>query len=333
MNLKITVAGKSDRGLIRSGNEDSLRVDLENNLFLVCDGMGGHQAGEVASKDACEVISYCFLESAEEMSHDPLLQIQAQFPARGDLLVKAIRLANRSIYIRSRSRSEYTGMGTTVVSVVFEDDLINIAHAGDSRVYRMLDTGLIPLTTDHSWISELKQSGQFSDAEAEKMVGKNVITRALGVNERVEIDYRADRVKPGEIYILCTDGLCGYADDNEIFSVAKSCNKDVDKIAETLVQLANDHGGQDNVTVIAICIDEVDGQSALAEVKPVTISVEDDDTLLRENLILDSMTKPIERAQDAVMQATKKRKGTPLFLIFIVFIVIAVLTIYFVGYR
>jgi len=333
LNLKITVAGKSDKGLIRTGNEDSYRVDLENNLFLVCDGMGGHQAGEVASKDACEIITYCFLESAEEMSHDPSLQIPAQFPPRGDLLIKSIRLANRSIYIRSRSRSEYTGMGTTVVSAVLEDDLINIAHVGDSRIYRMLDTGLIRLTTDHSWISELKQSGQFSDAEAEKMVGKNVITRALGVNERVEIDYRADHVKAGEIYILCTDGLCGYAEDSEIFSAAKSCNKDVEKIAETLVLLANDHGGQDNVTVIAIRIDELDGQSALAEVKPVTISVEDENTLLRENQILDSMTKQVERTQDVVLQATKKRKSSPLFLIFIVFVVIAIFAIYFVGYR
>ncbi len=333
MSLKITVAGKSDVGLVRKGNEDSFRVDLEDNLFLVCDGMGGHQAGEVASKNACDIISYCFVESAEEMGHDPALQIPAQFPASGDLLIKAIRLANRSIYIKSRSRSEYTGMGTTVVSAVFQDDLINIAHVGDSRAYRLLDTGLVPLTTDHSWVSELKQSGQFSPDEVEKMVGKNVITRALGVNERVEIDYRADRVKPGEIYILCTDGLCAYAEDSEIFSAAKACNRDVEKIAETLVQLANDHGGQDNVTVVAIRIDEAGGDSPLTEVKPVTIAVEGEDALLRENQILESLLKQVEKTQDVVLQVTKKRSGKPLFLIFLAFVVIAALAIYFAGYR
>ena len=331
MNVKLTVAGKSDVGLVRTGNEDSFRIDQEDSLFIVCDGMGGHQAGEVASKNACEIITYCFLESAEAMGQDPILRIPAQFPPRGDLLVKAIRLTNRSIYIKSRSRSEYTGMGTTVVAAAFEEDIINVAHVGDSRAYRLTDSALVQLTTDHSWVSELKQSGQFSADEVEKIVGKNVITRALGVNERVEIDYRADHVKPGEIYILCTDGLCGFAGDDEIFEVAKSCNKDVAKIAETLVQLANDHGGQDNVTVIAIRIDEVEGESPLAAVKPVTIAVENDDTLLRENQLLEAINLGAPKTEQVAVKEPEKRKGKPLFLIFVIFLAIAALAIYFAG--
>jgi protein phosphatase len=331
--LRITVAGKSDRGLVRTGNEDSFRVDTENNLFIVCDGMGGHQAGEVASKEACEIMSYGFTQAAEQMVSDPALQLSAQFPPRGDLLIKSIRLANLSVYIRSRSRSEYSGMGTTVVAAAIDDSVINIAHVGDSRAYRLDGNGLRPLTTDHSWVSELKQSGQFSAVEAEQIVGKNVITRALGVNKRVEVDFRADRLRAGEIYILCTDGLCGYADDSDIYAAAKSCDKDVQKIVDTLIQLANDRGGQDNVTVIAIRVDEVPEETSAPETSPVTIGIESDEALMRENEILEGLTKRAERTQEVAIQLAQREKGFSLALLFAIFIIIAVLAIYFVGSR
>jgi serine/threonine protein phosphatase PrpC len=225
-------------------------------------------------------------------------------------------------------------MGTTVVAMALEDDLLHTAHVGDSRAYRLTESGLVPLTTDHSWVAELRQSGQFSAAEAEQIVGKNVITRALGVNDRVEIDFRSIKVQPGEIYILCTDGLCGYADDADIFSAAKSCGKDIDRIVNTLIQLANDRGGQDNVTVIAIRIDEVLGESTLVQVEPVTISSESDEALFRENEILDNLNNRVNRTQEVVLEPAREQgRGLPLFWIFLIFVIFAAAIIYLIEYK
>ncbi|SYZ73925.1 putative Protein serine/threonine phosphatase [Candidatus Zixiibacteriota bacterium] len=327
MALRISYSGRSDIGLVRSGNEDSFRVDPDSNLFLVCDGMGGHQAGEVASRDACEIISYCFTELASDISKNPSLHLEAPLSERGALLVKAIRLANRSIYLRSRSRSDLAGMGTTVVALAVDERIVNIAHVGDSRAYRLLPTGLVPLTTDHSWVAELKQSGQFSESEAEKIIGKNVITRALGVNERVEIDYRADLLAAGETYILCTDGLCGYAGDDEIFAAVKDCRDEIDSIVNNLIQLANDRGGQDNVSVVAVRIDEISEGAPGEKMGPVTVAVESDETLLKENQILEALSAMAERSEERDSGEAKK-KSSHLALIFLIFILVAVVIIY-----
>lgn len=328
MSVRISIFGKSDRGLVRSGNEDSFLIDTENNLVLVCDGMGGHQAGEVASRDACAIISYSFSQIASALMEDAVLSLPATLPPLGDLLIKAIRLANRSIYFRSRSRSHLSGMGTTIVGVVVENGIINVAHVGDSRAYRLNFAGLVPLTTDHSWVAELKQSGQFSEAEAAMMVGKNVITRALGVNEKVEIDYRADRISPGDIYILCTDGLSAYADDTDIFAAIKDCRDDINGIVENLVRLANDRGGQDNVTVAAIRVDEVSSENTQNAVPPVTVGVESDEALLRENEIIGAIIQQEEKTEQfrvEGVEAVEKRR--PLVWIFAIFIVIAAIII------
>jgi protein phosphatase len=329
LTLRISAFGKSDVGLVRKGNEDNFRIINDKNLFIVCDGMGGHQAGEVASKEACDIIDYSFLTLESSLAADTELTLSAKFPPGGDLLVKAIRLANRGIYFRSRSRSDLNGMGTTVVALQIEKNIINIAHVGDSRAYRLTETGLVPLTTDHSWISELRQSGQYSEAEAAQIVGKNIITRALGVNERVEIDYRADIINPGDIFLLCTDGLCGYADDNDIFGVAKDCGNDLELIVENLIQLANDRGGQDNVTVIAVRIDETNGEDNLQSVKPVTVSVESEQALIRENQLIDYLITSAEKTVKISEEPEVKTGGRfPLIFIFAVFFVVAILIIY-----
>ncbi|UCD17552.1 MAG: Stp1/IreP family PP2C-type Ser/Thr phosphatase [Candidatus Zixiibacteriota bacterium] len=333
MNLSLTVSGKTDIGLVRSGNEDSLTLDFDNNLFVVCDGMGGHKAGEVASSEACDIIRFCFSDLADMLANDLQLIIPVDFPSRGLLLVQAIRLANRSVYKRSRSHSDYAGMGTTVAAVAFEDDLICIAHVGDSRVYRLTPTELIPLTTDHSWISELQQSGQFSEAEAAQIINRNVITRALGINEKVEVDFRAQRVEEGSVYILCSDGLCGYAADEEIFSVASGCDEDIHRIVNDLVQLANDRGGQDNVTVVAVRVDKIESEKKLPEVKPVTVSGESDDALQRENEILATVKKPEVISVPPASPVAYPSQRFPLVLIFAAFIIIAALIVYLVTLK
>lgn len=328
MALQFSVAGKTDVGLVRSANEDNLKLDRENGLFIVCDGMGGHQAGEVASKEACDIIGHCFSHLADEISGDEALGLPARFPPGGDLLVKAIRIANRSIYIRSRSRSDLSGMGTTVVGAVLENNLIEIAHVGDSRAYRLDDEKLVPLTTDHSWVSELQQSGQYTEEEAAQVVNRNIITRALGVRERVETDFRANPLKPGEIYIMCTDGLCGYVSDEDIFSVAAAGRGDVNKIVDGLIKLANERGGQDNVTVVALRIDKLDqGTKGNEPIRPVTISEENDEALLRESRILESIIRLESDTEKIVARAHRRKRSGAVRMVF-VFLLLAVIAVF-----
>lgn len=334
MKIDYSIAGKTDKGLVREGNEDFLKINQDQNLFVVCDGMGGHQAGEVASREACEVIEYCFTELADEINSKAELNLPDKLPPKGDLLIKAIRIANRSIYIRSRSSSALSGMGTTVVAMALDEGLISVAHAGDSRAYRYYDEKLIRLTNDHSWVSELQASGNMSEEEANQIAGKNVITRALGVNERVDIDYRADQLTDGEIYILCSDGLCGFAEDEEIQSVVADSEEDVDKIVKNLVQLGNDHGGQDNITVIALRIDKSEAPDDTSVYPPVTISKESDEALTVENGIVNAildLKKSLAVAEVEEAEVGEKKGGSkiPLVVIFVLFIVIAAVFIYF----
>ena len=333
LSLRLSFAGKTDKGLVRAGNEDFYKIVEDNDLFVVCDGMGGHQAGEVASRDACETIAYCFTELSEQILTNPTLTIEHTLPRQGDLLVRAIRIANRSIYLRSRSNSELTGMGTTIVTATFENDLIQIAHVGDSRAYLMAGNALTRMTTDHSWVSEMQNAGQLTEEQATELVARNVITRALGVNDRVEIDYRAHPVKAGEIYILCSDGLCGYADDEEIYAAAAGCRGDVEAIVDNLVELANDHGGQDNVTVVAVKIEDVETAADHKPVEPLTIPKESDEALLAENDIVNSILSLRQQEEEAQPKKKAKTGRLTLTLIFLLFVIIAAIFIYFTSGR
>ncbi len=326
MNSKFSVAGQTDVGLVRTGNEDNFIIVEDEALFVVCDGMGGHLAGEVASKEGCDIMSACFKNLADDLAASELLKLPAVFPKRGDLLVKAARLANRAIFLKAGMRQEQAGMGTTLASVALEDDLIHVAHVGDSRVYRLTDENLVRLTTDHSWVSELQQTGALSEKEAANFTNKNIITRALGVKETVEVDYRCDKVTPGEVYIICSDGLCGYAEDDEIYAVVRECNRDVKQIVGSLVQMANDHGGLDNVTIIAIRIEP----SKSEIVEPVTIGVEDSDTLIEQDRMIKRLhdLSSFPGVNNVNHNSKTKENHLPLILIFVAFIVIVAI-IYF----
>ncbi|HVP07058.1 MAG TPA: protein phosphatase 2C domain-containing protein, partial [Candidatus Acidoferrum sp.] len=245
MPLRLKVVGKTDKGLVRPGNEDFLHLDDDNRVYAVCDGMGGHQAGEVASMTAAHTIQLAFGEAREGLMSDPELGLGRTLPGSGDLLIRSIRLANRAIYRKSLFDRELAGMGTTIIAVAFEADIMSVAHVGDSRAYRVGERAMEPLTVDHSWLSEVQATQNLSREEANSFVGKNIITRALGVRETVSVDYRILKVKPGDIFMLCSDGLCGYADDEDIFNVANKARGDIDKMADNLIQMANDRGGAD----------------------------------------------------------------------------------------
>lgn len=330
MPLIHKVVGKTDQGLVRLGNEDYLHQDEKNAVYAVCDGMGGHQAGEIASMTASETIRTLFDHFRNDLLNDSRLSLDRTLLPSGELLLKSIRLANREIYTKAATDPALTGMGTTIVAVAFEGDVMSVAHVGDSRAYRLDAKKLQPLTKDHSWVSEMQQNHQLSEEEALSVVGKNVITRALGVRENVEIDYRLMKVKPGDIYILCSDGLSGFADDEDIFAVANKARSDIKRIVDDLVQLANNRGGADNVTVVVIEIKQVDSPQ-IPEVEVFTLPEESQELMAAEDEWLTKVTAfKAERSQ----QQQKPQVGSSLnkFLltvIFVVFVVLAGAFIYF----
>ena len=319
------VSGKTDKGLVRQGNEDHLLIDSQHNLYAVCDGMGGAQAGEVASLTASQILGVSFKHFQEDLLKDSLLGVGVNLPSGGDILVKSIRLANREIHNRAVNDTTLAGMGTTVVGVALESDIMSIAHVGDSRCYQITERNLIPLTVDHSWVQELQDSQGIRLSEAEVTVGRNVITRALGVRKNVEVDYRLVKVKPGDMFLLCSDGLCGYADDEEIFDVIKRCENDIVKIADQLVKSANERGGMDNVTVVVIKVEKVD-DSDKQPLALMTLPSESDQLLQTEDAWLTRLKVKLEQmaTQKSEVEVPGSANKSTLIAIFAAFLIVAV---------
>ncbi len=218
-------------------------------------------------------------------------------------------------------------MGTTVVALALENDMLSIAHVGDSRAYRIKERELEPLTIDHSWVAEIQQSQNITEDEASQVVGKNVITRALGVRDTVEVDYRLIKVNPGDKFILCSDGLCGYADDDDIFGSIANIKDNNEKIVDSLIQMANDRGGADNVTIVVLEVIE-SSDSNLPEVDKVTIPIETEEELAAE----DNWLKKIDEFFAHKDEKENSEESPPnkkfLYIIFALFIIIAVVIIY-----
>jgi serine/threonine protein phosphatase PrpC len=324
---KLRVVGKTDRGLVRPGNEDYIHVDEANMVFAVCDGMGGHQAGEIASMTAAEMLKGVFSVLAKGILNDPRLALGRTLPCSADLLVKAVRLSNRSVGQQAAANADLTGMGTTIVAMSFEADIAAIAHVGDSRAYRLTDQALEPLTRDHSWVAEMQRTHQLSESEANSLVGRNVITRALGVRETVEVDLCVTKVTNGDIFVLCSDGLCGYADDEEIFRVARQSKQDIEKLAYDLVQMANDRGGADNVSIIAIQV-LLASPSVLPELTTVTFPAETPEQQAAEDHWLGKFAAERLAPPDTPVGPPKAPPNkTVLFSILAVFAIVAVVII------
>lgn len=233
---------KTDKGVVRDANQDncSMTVLDEKSCFaVVCDGMGGPNAGDIASSMAVSIITENFVAGwNNNISLDSVKE----------LLVEAINAANSKIFIKSREVKQYEGMGTTVVAAVCMDDALIIANVGDSRAYFVSDK-LQKITKDHSYLQELLDNGKISEKEAENFPYKNVITRALGTKATVVTDiFQKDALSEGESILLCSDGLFNYACDEEILSAIK--NTDYESIASALVAIANKNGGGDNITAL-----------------------------------------------------------------------------------
>ena len=330
MNISHKSFGKTDVGLVREKNEDTLFMDKENGIYVVCDGMGGHSAGEVASQTTVNLFKTVFDNYQKELlEEDNLLPITETLPPKGNLLLKIIRLANRSIYRQAIDNSSQSGMGTTVAAVALEDDFISIAHVGDSRIYLLNETGLKPLTEDHSFIVEAQKTSDMTEKELSKIYGKNVITRALGVKDTVQIDYSLHKLNKSDRLILCSDGLCGFATDKEIFDTTVKNNKNLESIVNSLIKLAIDKGGKDNVTVVGVEITDLI-KTVQEPIEPFTIEDESPETLSRS----DHWLQMIMTNSDSDKNDSKKDSGPNKFLLFSIFaafIIIAATIIYISG--
>lgn len=251
MNLSeaLEFVALTDVGRKREYNEDSIGADSAHGLTLVADGMGGHNAGEVASGIAINVIYEQLRAALPELNADTV-DADTGFSAESMLVKNAIELANSAIMQISLSRTEYSGMGTTIVMGLFYDNRITIAHVGDSRMYRLRGKRFEQITRDHSLIQELVDQGFYNSMEeAEEAGNKNIITQALGLEDTVDVDISEEMVRANDIYLLCSDGLTDMVSDEDIHLTLNKFSADLSLAAEKLTEMANENGGKDNISI------------------------------------------------------------------------------------
>jgi protein phosphatase len=246
---KLTLVGQTDTGRVREHNEDTIATDPDVGLLVLADGMGGYNAGEVASGIAVKTITNLVREGL--MREDLAAIDRGTGLSRPSIVLRdAITRANKIIYQTARSQAECEGMGTTVVAALFYDNRISIAHVGDSRLYRQRGSQIAQVTMDHSLLQELVDRGFYSPEEAQRAANKNYVTRALGVEPQVEVEVQEHPVDKGDIFILCSDGLSDMVEDEDIRLTISTFGANLDTVAKQLIQLANENGGRDNVSVV-----------------------------------------------------------------------------------
>jgi len=281
--------GLSHPGRKRRRNEDAWVCHPP--LFAVADGMGGARGGEIASRVAATALGESVDGSGE---------------AR---VVALIQEANRQVYERAREDSDASGMGTTITVAIFEDGIVSIGHVGDSRAYLIRDRNVDQLTEDHSLVAELVRTGRLSPEEAETHPQRSVITRALGTDPDVDVDSFAVEAKPGDVFLICSDGLTSMVDDETILDVVERNRAELDEAAKELIAAANRNGGEDNITVVFFEVVE-EGAQAPSETKPMpaldgepeAAPEADEDTLTEADHVpaVDTMVVPPEEARAMV---------------------------------
>src|SRR5207302_3259756 len=249
--MQVKSFGLTHVGRQRQHNEDSFLVEDKARLYLVADGMGGHAAGEIASRIAVDSISEFILHSKEDDGTWPHAYDE-HYRRSTNKLMAAVRMANTRVLEAMRKDARLRGMGTTVVACLADADTMSFAHVGDSRAYLIRDNQLSRITNDHSWVFEQVQAGMLTEAEAEKHPLRNVITRALGGALQVVPDAKEINCKPGDVYLLCSDGLTGMVPEDEILRVVTNCDGDLERAAKALIDAANERGGLDNITAVLI---------------------------------------------------------------------------------
>jgi len=249
--MKIRYAAKTDVGMKRTHNEDYFSLIEDEQLFIVADGMGGHASGEVASKMAAETISEFYQRTKDEEATWPF-KMDRSLSYIENRLVCSIKLANLRIFETSCRDIRYKGMGTTIVAVLVCGDKAYVGHVGDSRCYRVRAAGIEQLTRDHSLLEDYKEAKpDMTEEEERNFPHKNVITRALGMRETVQVDIRGHQIEDGDTYVLCSDGLSGMVTDPQIGEIVTKASTLERSVAE-LVDSANRAGGTDNITTLLL---------------------------------------------------------------------------------
>ena len=233
----------SDRGRVRAHNEDCVAVRPAAGLALLADGMGGHNAGEVASAMAVELIG-------EAIVALPLAELALSPERARELIGREVARANAEIHAAGASRREYGGMGTTLVVALWHGEWLSAGHVGDSRLYRLRGGALTQLTRDHTLVQAYVDAGTLSRERARTSAARNILTRALGTEPDVEVDLETFEVAPGDLYLLCSDGLTEMVPDRDIERVLGDIEANLDDAAAELVSRANANGGVDNVSVV-----------------------------------------------------------------------------------
>ena len=249
----IEAFGATDVGRRRKLNEDNFVIDDQSRLYAVCDGMGGHNAGEVASKMAIETIA-AFIRKSDGDEKDITWPygLETELSFEGNRLKTAIRLANKRVFKAADNREDYTGMGTTVVAALASGNVLTIGSAGDSRCYLVREGALSQLTRDDSWVSAAWAEGILTPEEIERHPLKNVITKAVGAKDSIDIEIVEQRLEPGDVALLCSDGLHGMIHDDVILSLLTPAPGSLEAAAQGLIDAANEAGGKDNVSVVLI---------------------------------------------------------------------------------
>lgn len=245
----LLMTGRTDTGMVREHNEDCFLVMPESGIAILADGMGGHLAGEVASAMAIDKVTHSLrhaFAAAHQKNEGQVESTEAQ------ALVEAIKDANSAIHAASMNRPEQAGMGTTIVAATFHDQLLTVAHVGDSRLYRYRQGVFSQVTEDHSMVQELLRRGLMTPEEARTSVNRNLVTRALGVDPMVEVEVKEQSFEDGDVYLMCSDGLNDVLLDEEIAAILGEQLSDLDMAAQIMITEVNARGGPDNVSIVLI---------------------------------------------------------------------------------
>lgn len=255
----LEIVAQTHSGMVRAHNEDSIAVDAACGLAVLADGMGGYNAGEVASGLAVDVMMAEITQSLKRVS--PVVRDERTGEENAvALLAGSIHSANTSIFQAAQTHEQYAGMGTTIVSALFYDNRVAVGHVGDSRMYRLRGESLSLMTRDHSLLQEQIDCGMISVENARHSQNKNLVTRAVGIDADVLPEIHVHDVQVGDVYLLCSDGLNDMVEEDDIQSILYAMQGNLLLAAEQLIQTANDNGGRDNVSVILVRVKQVFAQ-------------------------------------------------------------------------
>jgi PPM family protein phosphatase len=255
LSTALQQASLTDPGRVRDHNEDCIEARPEIGLYVLADGMGGYNAGEVASGMATSLISDGLQETWRPRDVDRLGREEAKALSE-KLIVEQVARANSAIFTTSQNNPECAGMGTTLVVCLFYDNFLTVAHIGDSRLYRLRGDVMEQVTRDHSLLQEQLDSGLITVEEAKLSQNKNLVTRALGIDPTVETEVHVYETQPEDIYVLCSDGLSDMVEDEEIRLTLITLKTNPTLTVQQLVQAANDNGGRDNISAMLVRVAE-----------------------------------------------------------------------------